>query len=136
MKYTFEHNGKQKTVTIEDEWLLKTKSSLKLSTKEAIELWMFDHDYVGNEEADALTEKAKASGAGVRAKGSTKRKAPTRKPDETKRALIAYLKECVEGAEDIDIDNVEVTNIERVIAFSIGDDKYELTLSKKRKPKA
>ena len=32
-------------------------------------------------------------------------------------------------------ENVEVTNIERMIAFSIGDDKYEVTLAKKRKPK-
>ena len=34
-----------------------------------------------------------------------------------------------------EVKNVQVTNIERIIAFSIGDDNYELTLSKKRKPK-
>ena len=85
-----------------------------------------------------LTEKAKANGVNTagRAQGEKKpRKAPKRKPDETKRELIRLLADLLMETEEPAIENVEVTNIERMIAFSIGDDKYELTLSKKRKPK-
>jgi hypothetical protein len=32
-------------------------------------------------------------------------------------------------------ENVEITNKERQISFSIGDQKYELTLVQKRAPK-
>ena len=57
-----------------------------------------------------------------------------RKPDEKKRMLIAGMAKYIAEAY-AEVENVEVTNIERVIAFNIGDDKYEITLSKKRKPK-
>ena len=83
----------------------------------------------------------KINGAGRQvADGKKKRKAPVRKPDETKRALIRELNDFLSSLGNDDgplnmIHDIEVTNIERVIAFSIGDDKYELTLSKKRKPK-
>jgi hypothetical protein len=33
------------------------------------------------------------------------------------------------------VENAEITNKERQIAFQIGEDKFELTLVQKRKPK-
>lgn len=114
---------------------------------DALELWCFDHDKIGNAEADALTAKAKANGAGVRGKSSGKRKAPQRKPDYVKRAIVADLAEHVQSgvladalASNADchdaVSNVNVDNIERIVSFSIGGDTYTLTLAKKRKPKA
>jgi len=132
MRYTFEYNGKQKTIEIDDAWLKNQKVNLKLSTKEAIELWLFDHDYAESAEANALTQKAMGAGAGV--KGERKpRKAPERKPDEAKRAIIAGLAEYI--GQYPEVRDPRVLNIERIISFSLGDDTYELTLSKKRKPK-
>ena len=134
MKYTFtKADGSQKTVEIADEWLNKTRRNLGINAQEAIELWLCDNGYLTDEEQEALNAKAAGANAGLRVQ-SKERKKPTRKPDEVKRALIVALNDFLcnyAGTED-----VTVTNIERIIAFSIGDDQYELTLSKKRKPKA
>jgi len=125
-------NGKSKVVDIPDQWLAAQRSNLGITMREAIDLWLFDHDYIFNEEAEKLT--AKAGNGGMRVQGEKKpRKAPTRKPDEIKRAVIAALGEFI--AQQEGVKDVSVTNIERVIAFAIGEDNYELTLSKKRKPK-
>ena len=42
----------------------------------------------------------------------------------------------LKASEETAYENVEITNAERMIAFSIGDEKYEITLIQKRKPKA
>ena len=135
MKY--EINGK--TVNIPDEVIAKSMQSLIITKDEAIELYLFDNDLLGNEEAEAMTAKAKASGNITRNQGvKAKRKAPERKPDELKRRLIKMLAGHLEnemGVEDGWIENAEVTNIERMITFTVGDEKFELTLTKKRKPK-
>lgn len=137
MKHTFTTaDGKSKTVNIPDEVLLQGRKE-RLSVKETIERYLSDEGYIVDPTVEELTEKAKANkvnGAGRQtADGKKKRKAPVRKPDETKRMLVAALENCISSLGNT--ENVEVTNIERMIAFSIGEDKYEVTLSKKRKPK-
>lgn len=121
MKYTlpksYKHAGVQ--VEIDDTWLRKTKEA-KGSTKAAIDQWLFENGYMDKDELakqPAPVQKAKRE----------------RKPDETKRSLIsavyAYLTS-LDGPYD-----VKVTNPERIVAFSLGDDCYELTLTRKRKTK-
>lgn len=136
MKHTFiTAEGRERTINIPDEVLMQGRKE-RLSVKETIERYLSDEGYVVDPTVEALTAKAKANGvnnAGRVQGEKKKRKAPVRKPDETKRALIQGLFEFVEAYAGT--DNVEVTNIERMIAFSIGEDKYEITLSKKRKPK-
>ena len=139
MKHTFTMtDGRTKTINIPDEVLAQGKRE-RLTVKETIERYLSDEGYIVDPTVEELTNKAKANkvnGAGRQsADGKKKRKAPTRKPDETKRMLIAGMSKYIAEAY-AEVQNVEVTNIERVIAFTIGDDKYELTLSKKRKPKA
>jgi len=133
MKYTFTtENNTQKTIIIPDEVFTQGRKE-GLTNRETIERYLSDEGYIVNPVVTELTEKAKMNKTGAAAR-SGKRKAPTRKPDETKRSLIAGLYAFInelEGTHD-----VEVTNIERIVAFQVGDDKYELTLSKKRKPKA
>lgn len=136
MKHTFiTAEGRERTINIPDEVLTQGRKE-GLSVKETIERYLSDEGYVVDPTVAELTAKAKANGinnAG-RVQGVRKpRKAPVRKPDETKRMLVRELQACVMGLDVC--KNVEVTNIERMIAFSIGDDKYEITLSKKRKPK-
>lgn len=141
MKYTFIHpkTGKEKTVNIPDEYIKVNKHNLGISTKDAIYMYLSDEGYISNTVVDELTKKAK--GSGVKAEGKT-RKAPTRKPDYIKRSLVSEIAEHLKTIEHIavedstaEISNVEVTNIERIVAFTIGNDKYEITLSKKRAPK-
>lgn len=142
MKYTFDYNGKEKTVTIPDDYIQKNKRSLGVSTTEAIHLWLYDNGYESNAEADALNEQAK--GVKVRNSGASVRKKPSRKPDIVKRAIVTELhryfdKEIIEMLNEKDvpqeIKNVEIINPERTISFTLGEDTYEVILSKKRKPK-
>ena len=130
------YNGQEKTVNISDEVLAQGRKE-GLSTAETIDRYLSDEGYIVDDTVAALTEKAKAAGVNTAGRNQSatkkKRKAPVRKPDETKRMLIAALENCISTLGMC--ENVEVTNIERMIAFSIGDDKYEITLGKKRKPK-
>lgn len=141
MKYSFmAENGKQKTVEIEDSWIAKQCQLLGITKREAINMWLSDEGYISNETVEELTNKAKINKTGAVGASTKPRKKPTRKPDEDKRHLIAALANMIQGEEFAGksgrkLRDVEVTNVERMIAFQIGDDKYELTLSKKRKPK-
>ena len=132
MKYTFTNEqGKQQTVEIPEEIIRKHKRDLGLTTNGAIKLFLSDEGYISNTTVEELTAKATATSAKTR---------KPRKPDYTKRAIIQEMVEALKGlgveTEDgikIVADNVEATNIERIVVFTIGCDKYELTLSKKRK---
>lgn len=132
MKYTFtDEQGKQQTVEIPEEIIRKHKRDLGLTTNGAIKLFLSDEGYISNTTVEELTAKATANSAKAR---------KPRKPDYTKRTIIQEVVEALKGlgveTEDgikIVADNVEATNIERIVAFTIGCDKYELTLSKKRK---
>lgn len=138
MKYTFiNRGGNQQTVEIDDSWIAKNCKLLGITKREAIEMWLSDEGYIDNEVVAELTAAAKANKTGVQGASTKPRKRPERKPDYTKRALIDGIKEFFLEQEfaDFKVKDVEVTNVERMIAFSIGDDKYEVTLTKKRKPK-
>ena len=139
MKHTFIYNGAEKTVNIPDEVLVQGRKE-RLSVKETIERYLSDEGYIVDPTVEELTNKAKANkvnGAGRQAGTKKPRKAPQRKPDYTKRAIIEIIADVVKDmtVTDLTPHDVEVTNIERMIAFSLGEDKYEITLSKKRKPK-
>ena len=59
-----------------------------------------------------------------------------RKPNELKEAIIAELAEFLhEDAQGQVYEEVEVTNKSRMIAFAVGDKRFELTLIEKRPPK-
>lgn len=58
-----------------------------------------------------------------------------RKPNATKGGLIAELAQFLSENSGFAVENLEITNKERQIAFEIGGEKFELTLVQKRKPK-
>lgn len=58
-----------------------------------------------------------------------------RKENPTKAGIIAEIAKFFTENSEFCPENVEITNKERQIAFQIGDEKYELTLVQKRKPK-
>lgn len=142
MKYTFiTADGVEKTINIADEVLMQGKRE-GLSVRETIDRYLSDEGYIVDPTVAELTNRAKVNGVNNAGKTSSgKRKPPTRKPDEIKRALIKNLEEFLSSLDESDIadlnmiHDVQVTNVERIIAFAIKDDRYELTLSKKRKPK-
>lgn len=128
MKYTFaDKDGKQCTVNIPDDDIKRAKSAYGLSNKEAIDMWLVDEGYLSNPVVEELNAKAKANGV----KGGSKKRTVRRKEDPIKRALIASLFDCILTCNGV--DNAEIRNPERIISFTLGDDTYEITLSKKRK---
>ena len=60
----------------------------------------------------------------------------SRKENPTKAGIIAELAKFLTETSENACENVEITNKERQIAFSISNVKYELTLVQKRAPKS
>jgi hypothetical protein len=58
-----------------------------------------------------------------------------RKANPTKGGIIAEIAQFLAENSQFATENVEITNKERMIAFKIGDDNFEITLIQKRKPK-
>lgn len=134
MKYTFiDEKDQQKTVNIPDDYIKTNCRNLGISTKEAIYMYLSDEGYIENDVIEDLTNKAKVNGVNSsKVKSSTRRKS-NRKPDVVKRQLIAALAEFIQEQEGV--TDCEIVNVERIVAFSFADDRYELVLQKKRKPK-
>lgn len=59
----------------------------------------------------------------------------SRKENPTKASIISELAKFLETDSENACVNVSITNKERQIAFTIGENSYELTLVQKRKPK-
>lgn len=128
MKYKFaDKDGKQRTVNIPDDDIKRAKSAFGLSNKEAIDMWLVDEGYLTDPVVEELNAKAKANGVGA----GTKKRTVRRKEDPVKRALIASLFDFITLYDGVEVS--QIVNPERIVSFTIGDDTYEITLSKKRK---
>ena len=129
MKYQFaDKDGKQRTVNIPEEDIKRSKSAFGLSNKEAIDMWLVDEGYLTDPVVEELNAKAKANGVGA---GAKKKRTVRRKEDPVKRALIASLFDFITLYDGVEVS--QIVNPERIVSFTIGDDTYEITLSKKRK---
>ena len=107
--------------------------SLEEATQIAIDDWRIDH---GDRcEWEPTVEEEKAMRKATKVVGERKKSATPvkreRKEDAVKQELIALLAEAL-GAYG---EDVVVTNKERMIAFSVGEDSFEVMLTKKRKAK-
>ena len=129
-------NGK--TIKIPDADIERSMKVLGLSKDEAIQVWLEDEGYLENEEQEELEQKAKNNRItatihqATTVENSTKKtRERVRKEDPTKELIIAktadFLKDYAE--------NVQITNIGKLISFKIGEDDYEFNLIRKRKPK-
>lgn len=114
----------------------------KCSREEAIELINYDNAVEGNEETEydlseeqqETVKKMMRRVEHAKQDGKVKRE---RKPNELKEAIIAEIAEFLrEDALGQAYAEVEVKNVSRMIAFEVGDKKFELTLVEKRPPKA
>lgn len=134
MKYNL--NGKN--INIPDADIKRSMKILGLTKEEAIQVWLEDEGYLENEEQEELERKAKenritatihqASAKDPRKKTQKKR---ARKENPTKEMVIREIAALLpKFAEDI-----EILNVGKLISFRIGEEKYEIDLKQKRKPK-
>lgn len=108
------------------------KSKLKISTNEAIMLWLEDNGYEINEELEELDTKAKKQVKNV-VKSNTERKKVVRerKPNPTKENIIKALADFLPTIAS----NVQVENIGKLITFTVDCKEFKLDLVEKRQPK-
>lgn len=129
-------NGK--VVQVPNKEIATLSAQLKLSRAEAVDLWLFDNDYIGNEEEEALTAKAKENHITAtihKAKTEVKQKTQRErvvKPDPTKESLIQAIAQMLpnEGAQD-----VVIANKSKLINFTMGGESFTLDLKRHRPPK-
>ena len=115
---------------------------LDCTAEEAKEIIMDDYDIDHDVKKDFDLSAEKLKEANKYTKTGT-RKAPTaykfekrqRKENPTKRSIVAELATFLRENSENACEDVEITNIERMIAFRVGENRYELTLIHKRPPK-
>ena len=113
LKYTFTNkDGVEETAVIPAE-IIRTARREKIPTKTAIQKYLAGEGLI---EETAVEETAKV------------KKTRTRKPNDTKRAIVNLLADAATGA----YGEVEITNPERQFRFQIDGKTYEVTLVQKR----
>lgn len=133
-----------------DAWLeqhpTEKVEDFKALEDEASQVWWDREIEKGNPTPfDLSKEQEKASKdarMGIKSKEFVKRKEPVkreRKANEEKRALIELLCSALESAhhdeENPDVENISISNVEKSIDFTVGENSYSFTLTCHRKPK-
>lgn len=110
--------------------------SLDISIAEAVDIIKADKEINQGKrvEFDLSAEDEKKAKKYANSTEKTKKAPPKRAEDAVKRSFISeiaqFLVENYKTAE-----NIAVVNPERIISFEFDDEKYEIILQKKRKPK-
>ena len=130
-------------MTNTDELIAKYQEKLGCTKQEAMELIEYDnavdhsnggleHDLTAAQQKVAQTFTKTGTRKTPTAYKFTKRE---RKPNELKGAIInSFFKFLGENSE-FSAENVTILNAERQISFESGGEKFEITLTQKRKPK-
>ena len=106
---------------------------------EAVELWLFDHDYIDNAEEQALTAKAKENRITATIHQAKAEYVPKTqrervvKEDKVKEAIIQAIADMLPSLE---AQNVVIEKKGKLITFEVGADKFKLDLIRHRPPKA
>jgi len=108
------------------------------SKAEAIDLWLFDHDYIENEEEQALTAKAKENRITAtihEAKAEVKQKTQRErvvKEDKVKEGIIQAIADLLPSLEATEV-NIEKKG--KLITFKVGTDSFKVDLIRQRPQK-
>ena len=132
MKYTLD-NGK--SVNIPKLEIEKLMSSLELSEKDAIDLWLCDNNLEEDEEQIELDEKASKVRIDkdiIQKKPKKERKKPEKKVSDAKKELFS---EILSDLEDVYKGNVEVLNENKLISVRIGEKLFKIDVIETRPPK-
>lgn len=126
----------KKTIIINDREIKNLMEQLKLTQEQAIDTWLFDHDYTTNEQVEILSKKAKENKTDkIVVSNKTTRKQIERKPkiNDNKIKIINYL---FEGLREMDnLTNLEIVNSQKILEFNFNGKNYKLDLIEKREKK-
>lgn len=106
------------------------------SRAEAVDLWLYDHDYIECAEADELTAKAKENKISHNARAEVKQKTQRErvvKEDKVKEDIIQAVAELL---PTLNATNVVIEKKGKLITFEVGADKFKFDLIRQRPPKA
>jgi hypothetical protein len=108
--------------------------SLDISREEAEQLWEDDQaDFIG-EESEQMTQKAKQIRRYEQADKPRAKAVKEKKLDEEKVQIIDFLWGCMLNETHLlELENVEVTNPQKEISFTLGGNEYSISLIKHRK---
>lgn len=127
-------------MAFDEKRITELMNALDISREEAIEVLQDDEDIdhdkpkdfdLSKEQLKVVAEQNRK----VSHKKSESKKPRERKPNEQKRAIIEALFKFLSEKTDLNLENVTVSNAEKMILFDFGDGKYSLDLVQKRKPK-
>lgn len=124
----------KKTIIIKDSEIKKLMQTLDITEQEAVETWLFDHDYATNEQVEILSKKAKANKTDkIVATDKTTRKPVERvaKENPTKEFLVNQLYQALQPIAQ----NIVITNKNKLIEFCYQDKQFKLDLIEKRQKK-
>ena len=124
-----------------NEQIEKLMRLLDISAEEAADVIKYDAEIDKGKDPFPLSADQKKVEKEMR---QADRKKPTiynfdkrdRKQNTTKSAIIAELAAFLEQNSESDVKNLEITNAERQLRFTVGENIYELTLVQKRAPKS
>ena len=126
-----------RVVNVPNAEVAKLQAQLKLSRSEAVELWLFDHDYIENAEEQELTAKAKENRVQHKAKSTEPKQKTQRervvKEDKVKEAIIQAVADML---PTLNATNVVIEKKGKLITFEVGEDKFKFDLIRQRPPKA
>lgn len=131
MKWTLEKNGKERTITIPDKEIQRSMKAYQLNESEAIQMWLEDNEYLVNEEQEKLIKETKDVKLYAHGNKPRKKRTVVKKIDEDKIFIINVLKDCLIHQ----VEDLAVTNEQKIIEFNYNDNHYKLDLIKQRKPK-
>lgn len=124
-----------KVVNIPNKELAQLMAVCK-TRSEAVELWLYDHDYIDCPEADELTAKAKENKVLHNAKAEYKPKTQRErvvKEDKVKEDIIQAVADLLPS---LNATNVVIEKKGKLITFEVGTDKFKFDLIRQRPPKA
>lgn len=124
---------KGKKVNIKEEEITKLMKTLEITEEEAIDTWLFDHDYVNNEQAQILIDKAKVNKTDkLYVSDKTKRKPVERvvKTNPTKEKIIDIMASALRN--ELMPELIQITNKSKLIEFTYNGKQYKLDLIEKR----
>lgn len=127
-------NGKD--IKVNENEVNKLVEKLGISEEEAIQTWLEDNDYEVNEEVVKLTKQAKDNKITTTIHGAQKVRAKrevVRKEDPDKENLISWLAQFL--TDNVSVENLQVTNVGKLIEFEYLGNSYKLDLVKRRPKK-